>query len=44
MLQVMASSLPSILGIDVIPDEGIDELITEVERAIHYIKTGEGVF
>lgn len=42
MLQVMASSLPSLLGIDALPDEAIDELIAEVKTAIHYIETGEG--
>ena len=38
----MASNLPSLLGIDNIPDEGIDELITEIRAALHYIETGEG--
>ena len=44
MLQAMASSLPSLLGIDAIPEAGIDELIAELEKAIHYVKTGEGEF
>lgn len=42
MLQAMASSLPLLLGIDNIPDEGIDELIAEIRAALHYIETGEG--